>query len=192
MRFIPVFGRRCKKHDWRKVLKVMRVPKFERSETETRAQRMNWHHRSVEAGYSFRKLSYRFPLGFWYSCIKNLDSRRFLTSWAIALWNALPANVQQAEAQSMLSRSFSNHTLNLKYKPSTILLCYNVFFFVLLFFFFLLYVFFFSLPFLLVMPPCFSSTGTQPDNYWFTFSAMSLKFEVWISSISESDSCSMH
>ena len=84
------------------------------------------------------------------------------------------------QAQSILLRSFSNPIL--KYKPSTILLC---FLFVLLFLiiFFLLFLFPFS-SFSACYIPYFSFTGTQPDKYWFTFFAilfkyMSLKSEVW-------------
>ena len=86
------------------------------------------------------------------------------------------------EAPSILLRSFSNPIL--KYKPSTILLCFlfcSSFSWLLLFF--LLFLFPFS-SFSACYVPYFSSIGTQPDKYWFTFSAilfkyMSLKSEVW-------------
>ena len=73
----------------------------------------------------------------------------------------------------MLLRSFSNPIL--KYKPSTLLLCF------LFCSSFLDYFSFVSFSFLFL--PYFSSTGKQPDKYWFTFSAilfkyMSLKSEV--------------
>ena len=75
------------------------------------------------------------------------------------------------QAQPMLLRSFSNPIL--KYKPSTILLC---------FIFcssFLDYFSFVSFPFSSFSAcyvPYFSSTGTQPDKYWFTFSAILFKY----------------
>ena len=59
-------------------------------------------------GYTFRKLSYRFP-----TVSKTSHLHSFLPR-AIALWNALPTNVQQANS------IFSNHIL--KHKPSTSLL----------------------------------------------------------------------
>ena len=82
------------------------------------------------------------------------------------------------QAQSMLLRSFSNHIL--KCKPSTILLC---------FLFCSSFLVFSSLflsafsSFSACYAPYFSSTGTQPDKYRVTFSAilfkyMSLKSEV--------------
>ena len=84
------------------------------------------------------------------------------------------------QAQSILLRSFSNPIL--KYKPSPILLCFSFLFFF-SWLFFLLFLFPFS-SFSARYVPYFSSTGTQPDKYWFTFSAilfkyMSLKSEVW-------------
>ena len=81
------------------------------------------------------------------------------------------------QAQSMLLRSLSN--LILKYKPSP---SFFVFFFVLLFLIFF-FIYFPLSSFSACYAPYFSSTGTQPDKYWFTFSTilfkyMSLKSEV--------------
>ena len=74
------------------------------------------------------------------------------------------------QAQSMLLRSFSNPIL--KFKPSTILLCSLFLFF--FSWFFLLLLFPFS-SFSACYAPYFSSTGTQPGKYWFTFSAILFK-----------------
>ena len=70
------------------------------------------------------------------------------------------------QAQSMLFRSFSNPIL--KYEPSTILLC---FLFCSSFLDFSLSLFFIPFSsFSACYAPYFSSTGTKPDKYWFTFS----------------------
>ena len=79
------------------------------------------------------------------------------------------------QAQSMLLRSFSHPIL--KYKPSTILLCSLFLFF--FSWFFLLLLFPFS-SFSACYAPYFSSTGTQPGKYWFTFSA--ILFEMFLKS----------
>ena len=130
---------------------------------------------SSRSGYAFRKLSYRFPTVSRTSTLNSFFPR------AVALWIALPTNVQQASSIYTLKKLLQSHLK--KYKPSTILLC---FLFVLLFldYFFLLFLFPFS-SFSACYVPYFSSIGTQPDKYWFTFSAilfknMALKSEVYI------------
>ena len=120
---------------------------------------------SSRSGYTYRKLSYRFPT------VSRTSTLNSFLPRAVALWNALPTNVQQAS-------SISNPIL--KYKPSTILFR---FLFVLLFLIiFLLFLFPFS-SFSACYLQCFSFTGTQPDKYWFTFSAILFKYnyvsEVW-------------
>ena len=130
---------------------------------------------SSRSGYTFRKLSYRFPT------VSRTSTLNSFLPRAVALWNALPWLMFNKQAQSILLRSFSNPIL--KYKPSPILLCFSFSFFFSWLFFFFLFLFPFS-SFSACYVPYFSSTGTQPDKYWFTFSAilfkyMSLKSEVW-------------
>ena len=82
-------------------------------------------------------------------CIKNLNSQQFLTSSSRRVACGMPYLLMfNKQAQSMLLRSFSNPIL--KYKPSTILLCF-LFCSSFLDFFFISFLFL-SLPFLLVMP----------------------------------------
>ena len=69
----------------------------------------------------------------------------------------------------LLLRSFSNPISIAKYKPSTILLC---FLFVLLFLIFSLFFFISFTSFSACYAPYFSFTGTKPDKYSFTFSAI--------------------
>ena len=78
------------------------------------------------------------------------------------------------QAQSMLLRSFSNPIL--KYKPSTILLCFLFCSSFLDFFLLFLYP---SLPFSACYAPYFSSAGKKPDKYWFTFLQSCLNICLW-------------
>ena len=99
---------------------------------------------SSRSGYTFRKLSYRFP-----TVSRTSTLNRFLPR-AVALWN-MPY-------------------LLMIHNPSLFSFCSSF-----LDYFFLLFLFPFS-SFSACYVPYFSSTGTQPDKYWFTFSAILFKY----------------
>ena len=123
---------------------------------------------SSRSGYTFRKRSYRFPT------VSRTSTLNSFLPRAVALWNALPTNVQQASSNCAFKKLLQSPIL--KYKPSTILLCF-IFCPSFLDYFFLLFLFPFS-SFSACYIPYFSSTGTQPDKYWFTFSAILFKYYV--------------
>ena len=114
---------------------------------------------SSRSGYTFRKLSYRFPT------VSRTSTLNSFLPRAGALWNALPTNVQQASSIYAFKRSFSNPIL--KCNPSTILLCF-LFGSSFLDYIFLLFLFPFS-SFSVCYVPYFSSTGCSATSMGLLF-----------------------